>query len=432
MRARATLTVLALVALLGATATAPAQSQGQPDFTLYMALGDSLTAGYSSGSLVVTHQRNSVPALIARQAGVPSFDQPLISEPGLPAELTLVSLVPTPVISPKSATPGGPTNPGLARPYNNLGVPGASSADALTRTRDDPGSVIRFHDIVLRGRGTQVAQIVGSRPTFVTLWIGNADVLGAAVRGRAIDGVTLTPAPVFREAYGQIVGALKATGARIVAANLPDVTSIPFVRTIPPFVVDPATGEPVRVGGQTIPLIGPNGPLPSTAFVTLAASPLLAQGHGIPAPFGRGTPLPDEVILDPAEVAIIQERVSANNRAIDEICRAAGMPVLDIHGLLRELSTTGRTIGGVTLTSAFLIGGVFSYDGVHPSDLGYALAANEWIRVINENGGRLPPVDLGPFMGLSFRGPARGAPLVEFTEEAYQALLAAFPRLDGR
>ena len=141
--------------------------------------------------------------------------------------------------------------------------------------------------------------------------------------------------------------------------------------------------------------------------MTLAASTLLAQGIGIPAALGgTGAALPDEVVLDPAEIAIIRDRVNTNNQAIREICAAANVPVLDVHAVLGEVATTGRHVGGVTLTSAFLSGGVFSYDGVHPNDLGYALLANEWIRVINESGGSLPPVDLGAVMGVSGAAPA--------------------------
>lgn len=408
-------------------AASPAAAQA--NLNTYVAVGDSVTAGFMSGALLGTRQANSYPAQIARQAGVQSFQQPTISEPGIPPELALLSLVPT-LIGPKASSPGAPTNLGLARPYNNLGVPGAISVDTLTRTTDQGG----YHDIILRGRGTALAQAVGLKPTFVTLWIGNNDVLGAAIRGRAIDGVTLTPAAVFRAAYGQIVAALKTTGATIVAANLPDVTSIPFVTTIKPFVVDPTTGQPILVNGQNVPLIGPNGPLPPGSFVTLAASSLLVQGIGVPTGFGgRGTPLPDEVVLDPAEIAAIRARVEENDQAIGQICQAAGIPVLDARALLQEFATTGRVVGGVTLSSAFLTGGIFSYDGVHPSELGYALVANEWIRLINANGGRIPEVNLAAFMGFGVRGappPSRPTPPFEFTEEAYRNLLAAFPTVD--
>jgi hypothetical protein len=214
---------------------------------------------------------------------------------------------------------------------------------------------------------------------------------------------------------------------------VPDVTAIPFVTTLKPFVTNPATGLPVTAGGQRVPLLGPSGPLPETAFVTLAASTLLAQGIGIPAVLGgRGTALPDEVILDPAEVAVIREHLDANNAAIREICSAAGVPLLDVRTLLQEIATSGRRIGGVTVTGAFLTGGFFSYDGVHPTDLGYALLANEWIRVIDGAGGSLSPVDLGPYLGVASASSvgagaaAREAP-VEFSEDAYRALLSLFP-----
>jgi lysophospholipase L1-like esterase len=426
--------------ILLAAALSAGRADAQTNFTTYVSVGDSLAAGFESSSLVETHQNRSVPALIARQAGVQGFQQPLISEPGIPPEFTLVSLVPVPVIAPKAATAGAPKNLALARPYNNLAVPGATSIDALTRTTDAGG----LHDIILRGLGTQVQQAVALRPTAITLWIGNNDVLGAALRGRAVDGVTLTPTATFRATYGQIVAALKTTGAFIVAANLPDVTTIPFVTTIRPYVVNPSTGAPVLIGGARVPLLGPSGPLPSTALVTLAASTLLGQGIGIPTALGgTGAPLPDEVVLDPSEIAIIQDHVAANNQAIREICGAANIPVLDVHGLLEELATTGRHVGGITLNSAFLVGGVFSYDGIHPNDIGYALMANEFIGVINANGGSLPPVDLGAVLGVT--GAAAGGARAsarrpsssewipfEFSLEAYADLLEAFPRLDRR
>jgi hypothetical protein len=194
----------------------------------------------------------------------------------------------------------------------------------------------------------------------------------------------------------------------------------------------------VLVNGQPVPLIGPNGALPSGSLVTLGASSLLAQGIGIPTALGgRGTPLPDEVVLDPSEVATIQDRVSANNQAIASICQAASIPVLDINGIMRDLALNGRVIGGVTFTSSYLTGGIFSYDGVHPTDLGYAITANEWIRLMNANGAALPEVDLLPFVGLSTTVSAAGrrtppAAAWEFSDEAQDALLAVFPRLDQK
>ncbi len=433
---------LATAALFVAAASAHAQGT----FANYVAVGDSLTAGFMSGSLVETHQVHSYPALIARQAGVTAFQQPLVSEPGIPAELTLLSLSPSPLIAPKSTSQGVPVNAQVPRPYNNLGVPGATSVDCLATTSGG------FHDLVLRGLGTAVQQAVASGPSFITLWIGNNDVLGAAVNGQAIDGVTLVPAATFRQAYTQIVAALKSAGAPIVAANLPDVTSIPFVTTIPRVVVNPTTRQPVLVDGQPVALLGPTGPLPPGSYVTLAASSFLARGIGIPSGLGgTGAPLPDNVILDPTEVATIRDQVATNNLAIADICAAAQIPVLDVNAILREITNEGRDLGGVSLSSAFLTGGVFSYDGVHLTELGYAVLANEWIALINKRGSKLPPVNLGPYFGLVSSGAGKGGvvatagrrpvaasgaaaalPPFEFSEEAVQNLLALFPRLDRR
>ena len=55
--------------------------------------------------------------------------------------------------------------------------------------------------------------------------------------------MTLTPAAQFDPTTAQIVAALAATGAKMAIANIPDVTAIPFVTTIPPVVVNPATSS---------------------------------------------------------------------------------------------------------------------------------------------------------------------------------------------
>lgn len=419
-----------VVAAVLATAAVPALAQST-GFTSYAAVGDSLTAGFSSGALVESHQRNSYPALIARQAGLAGFEQPWVTEPGIPAELALVQLVPTTVIAPKSSLLGAPRNLALARPYNNLAVPGATVIDAYT---DSGVSRVPPASFILRGLGTQVQQASALRPGLITLWIGNNDVLGAVIRGTAVEGLTITPRATFRQYYAAVLEDLTRSGARIVAANLPDATTIPFATTIPPVVVNPATRQPVLVNGQTVPLLGPNGPLASNTLVTLGASSLLAQGIGIPKALGgTNTPLPDEVLLDANEVAVIRDVTAANNNAIRDLCAAKSIPVLDANAILRDFAAGNRSVGGIDLDSGFLTGGIFSYDGVHPGDLGYAVLTNEWIRLINTQvaAGSLPEVDLNPYL---FRSTANAGPrgAFEFTREAWEQLLAAFPTVDGR
>ena len=56
------------LALLVAGAAFGQPNTGAANFSTYVAMGDSLTAGFSSGSLVRTYQVNSYPALIYREA----------------------------------------------------------------------------------------------------------------------------------------------------------------------------------------------------------------------------------------------------------------------------------------------------------------------------------------------------------------------------
>jgi lysophospholipase L1-like esterase len=428
---------IAVHAAFAALLAVPAGAQ-QPSFAKYVAVGDSLTAGFSNLSLVLTHQAASWPLLLAQQAGVgaTSFQQPYVTDPGLPAELALLSLVPSPVIAPKSAAAGLPANYALDRPYDNLAVPGATSVDVLTRTTGG------LHDVILRGKGTQLQQAVALDPTFVTLWIGSNDVLGAVTSGRAIDGVTMVPLATFQAAYAQIVATLVATGATVVTATVPDVTAAPFASAIPPVVVNPATGQPVLIGGRTVPLIGPSGPLPADAKVTLGASSLLAKGVGIPTALGgSGQPLPDEVVLDPAELATIRDRVNAINESIRDIAGAAGVSVLDLNAFIADLLASGRSYAGVTLDGSFLTGGLVGYDGIHPTNTGYAYLANAWIDFLNsQKGMHLTPVSLAPYIfgtattsSISLAtAPGPGAATAEFSQEAYDVLKALFPPLTAR
>ena len=388
--------ILAVPLLLPAVASAQQVDTGSANFTQYVAIGDSMTAGFMSGGLVETAQQFSYPALIYRQATGRStgFEQPLITVPGIPALLELRSLSPL-VIAPRAGQ-GSPRNLNLQRPYNNLAVPGADVHDVVATVSDNGG----LHDLILRRLGTQVQQAVALQPTFLTIWVGNNDALGAALAGRVIDDVTLTTVAKFEADYRAMISALASTGAKMAIANIPDVTSIPYVTTIPRVVVNPATQQPVLVNGQPVPLIGPNGLLGPNDRVLLTASTELAQGKGIPVQLGgTGAPLSDAVVLDAGEVAAINGRVAAFNSIIASVANQTGAAFVDANALLRRIADQGISIGGIHYSETFLTGGIFSYDAVHPTALGYAYIANVFLEAINEKfGGDIPPVDLYPFV----------------------------------
>ena len=376
--------------LAGALALAlliPAAVFAQPDFTRYVAIGDSLTAGVQSNRRYIGAQQSSDPALIYRQATgqATGFEQPLVSEPGLPnGGLELRNLVPSVVLAPRPGQ-GSPTNLTLNRPYNNLGVPGARLRDTLVTVTGG------LHNLVLRGQGTALQQALFLNPTFVTIWIGNNDVLAAATSGIVIEGVTLTPVAQFDADFRTLVAALAANNRGMAIATIPDVTVIPFVNTVPTFLTTPA---------GPVPVLGPNGPLTAADRVLLPASALLAQGIGVPAALGgTGTPLPDNMVLSAAELSTISARVRSYNDIIRAVATQSNAALVDTNAMLNATARGEVGVGGIVLTPAFLTGGVFSYDGVHPTNIGYAVVANEFIAAINARyNGRIPPVNLLPFL----------------------------------
>lgn len=418
-----------LASLLALALLVTGAAFGQATLTKYVALGDSLTAGFSSGSINSTYQSTSYPALLAKQFGIASFQQPLVSPPGLPGILQLTRLVPTPVIAP---TPGAgtPTNLNYPFPYDNMAVPGATVHDLLTKTRstsaNDPT------DLILRQLGfTQLQQGLSLRPTFVTLWIGNNDALGSATAGT---DQLLTPLASFEADYKTIVGAIAASGAKMAIANIPDVTTIPFVTTLTRFIPNPATGQPAVINGNFVPLLGPDGPLQPGDFVLLTATSELALGRGIPVALGgSGIPLSNSVVLNASEAANVRARVNQYNAVIAAAASQAGAALVDANSQLTKLATTGVNVGGITYTSAFLRGGVFSYDGVHPTKFGYAFIANVFIDAINAKfGNDVEEVNLFPFVFGSSAASSSAQAAVEqsefgppfiFTHEARHSLL---------
>ncbi len=445
--------LLALAVAAVVLATVPAAAV---DFTTYVALGDSLTAGYASGGLAQPYQEGSYPALLARQMGTPVFEQPLVEYPGLPPVLVLAQLSPGPVLVPASDTPGMPLNATYPYPYNNLGVPGADLYDLLFTTGDiynllggNYDNVM--HDLILRdGEHTALEQAIGLQPTFLTMWIGNNDVLGAAVYATPIDGVTMTPIANFQAMYEQAAGALAAyTSADMVFINIPDVTAIPFVTELKPYIELP--------DGTRVPLIGSKGPLPEDAYVTLGAASLLAQGIGIPVELGgTGLPLPEDlqitaegvipgVVLRPDEVAVINERVAAFNEIIAATAEAVGAKVFDINGIFNRIAAGELwAVGGLEIGTSYLIGGLFSYDGVHPQNIGYGLVASELISFINEAfelknyGMEIPNVNMYEIMTGSAEDQPVPMPLTTadiqrlFTSDAFETLQQVFaPRLEN-
>ncbi len=63
---------------------------------------------------------------------------------------------------------------------------------------------------------------------------------------------------------------------------------------------------------------------------------------------------------------------------------AKGFAVMDANALLRDVADAdGYTADGIKFSATYVSGGLFSLDGVHPTAQGYAVVANQFIRVFN-------------------------------------------------
>ena len=118
---------------------------------VYVAVGNSLTSGFQNAGLRKDWQEASYPALIADAMGIDDFQLPLIDTPGIGTR-TLNGQPATPLMLEGNAIIVKPLtrpigemllNYALPRPYNNLGVPGATTLDFLRAynqaTAQDPG-----------------------------------------------------------------------------------------------------------------------------------------------------------------------------------------------------------------------------------------------------------------------------------------------------
>ena len=87
--------------------------------------------------------------------------------------------------------------------------------------------------------------------------------------------------------------------------------------------------------------------------------------------------------LDTAFSATVIALNAGYNQAIDATTTATGAALAPITTNFRALAASGLTLApGVTLTMQFG-GGILSYDGLHPSNTGYAVIANVFIGALD-------------------------------------------------
>ncbi|TXD82594.1 G-D-S-L family lipolytic protein [Subsaximicrobium wynnwilliamsii] len=244
------------------TAPSPVYTSGTADFTTFVAVGNSLTAGFSDGTLFMRGQEASFPNILAQQfalAGGGNFTQPLINDNvgGLLLAGTQIA-GPRLIFNPASQTPGPvsgtPTTDitnVISGPFNNMGVPGAKSSDLLETGYGNIANLVSetANPYFIRMASTPNASVLqdalAQNPTFFSLWIGNNDVLGYAASGGesnidSPDYDPITDQATFDGAMNAIVASLATNTPNGIIANIPNVTDAPYFTTVPFAPLSPA------------------------------------------------------------------------------------------------------------------------------------------------------------------------------------------------
>ncbi|MBF7093357.1 G-D-S-L family lipolytic protein [Flavobacterium sp. ALJ2] len=323
----------------------------------------------------------------------------------------------------------------ITGPFNNLGLPGAKSYHLIAPGYGNPaglslGTANPYFVRFATAPGTTVLKdATDQNPTFFSLWIGGNDVLGYATTGG--DGTDpITPTATFNFAYEKLVTDLTAKGAKGVVANIPYVSALPFFTTVGfnplTLVAAQVTAlnnayasyngglvaaknaglitEAERVQRTINFVVGKNGAVMIDEYLTditgvnpgliklrqttnkdyivLSSQGTAAKDH-LSAGNGTAVPLQDRWVLSESEVKELKAATDAYNITIEATATAKGLAFVDTRATMTQVSTTGINFGNFNMTSAYVTGGAFSLDGVHPSARGYALIANIFVDAIN-------------------------------------------------
>lgn len=416
------------------TADSP-QSNGL-DFSNYVAIGNSLTAGYADGSLYRSGQQNSYPAILSNQfkiVGGGDFKIPLLpGNAGWPAPKRILGLATdckgvtslSPLYySSTLDTAGSAANVYLAGPYNNMGIPGIRAVDYLT------AGYALFNPYAGRlfsSPFTKAIDEVRKNPaTFFTMWLGSNDVLGYATSGGEGNAVPSHPDNIsdvntFKDAIDSTLNMMTSNGAKGVIINIPDVTSIPFFTTIPANGLALSANDAAALNAAYSGVPG----FTATSF-SAGANYFVIQDPDVTVGFrqakagelmlltlpldsvrcagwGSLKPIPKKYVLSANEISAIRTATTAFNNHIRTRANEKNIAFLDIDAYLKTL-TSGLVYNGVTYSPAFVTGGAFSLDGVHLTPRGYALVANRILLTINNYyKSTIPMVDVNQFDGIRF------------------------------
>ncbi|MDG1227513.1 MAG: G-D-S-L family lipolytic protein [Polaribacter sp.] len=250
------------------------------DFSKYIALGASFTAGYTDGALFTKAQENSFPNILASKFGA-DFNQPLMKD-NIGGFVFGGNVIQAPRLYFNGAGPvrlealptTGLVDRAEGSSFNNYGVPGAKSFHLVAPGYGNPAGILAgsanpyYARMASSAGATVLGDVMAESPTFFTLSeVGGNDVLGYATSGGSgvdqspsatnptgnLDPATygsndITNPLVFDQVFKSMVTTMTSGGSKGVIATVPDITLLPYFTTVPynPIPMDEATATAVN------------------------------------------------------------------------------------------------------------------------------------------------------------------------------------------
>src|SRR5882762_9186101 len=371
-----------------------------PLFDRYVSMGNSITAGFQSGGINDSTQQQSYGVLLAQGMRSPFFP-PLLNKPGCPPPITNLFAQPAPTrVGGGTATTCALRKiPNPPPPFiSNTAVPGAEVMDILSNSdsASNPNTLTQF----ILGGLTQVQMMERAHPTFVSIWIGNNDVLGAATSStNAGDSTKITSVANFQARYSAMLDTVDAAGPRgAILIGVANVTAVPYFSA-------GATYWAIKNG------LVPGSAFPATFTVSSNCAPIAtgipgARGDStlVPFPYGaallgaaqlgapRNLDCADTVaaVVVPKELVKLLAAVTAYNTYISGQATARGWAYLDPNTTLDSLRAIPAAVRPFpallqpcNATLGLPFGTAFSCDGAHPSASTHRLIAQHLRLAIN-------------------------------------------------
>jgi lysophospholipase L1-like esterase len=366
-------------------------------FQSYVAIGNSITAGFQSNGITDSTQRQSFARLLAIQMGT-QYHYASIAGRGCPPPIAnglTGALLGTGATATTCDLRAGASVTDI---LNNVAVPGARSLDPTSTT--SPASNV-LTTLILGGK-TQVLKALDAKPTFATIWIGNNDVLQAGITGYIVPtavptlainspGIVSTQAQ-FQTNYDAMMKQLldSAPGLKGVLIGVVQVSGVPLLSSGALIAssaaiqagISQAAGKPVTVNANCV---------GSTALVNVPQliGVIRANAHPATIACAKGSDptdprVGDAYVLDAGELATLQQTIAAYNTYIQSKATALGFAYYDPNVLLAAQRASGAIPAFPNFASATATyGTLISLDGVHPAAAAHKLIANDLITTIN-------------------------------------------------